>query len=64
MNSVVKLQDVPETLDVHELMAVKGGILDKSPICILASAVTCTVAGAGVIITVPSESTSQSTQAK
>lgn len=30
MNQIVKLQDIPETLDMQELMEVKGGILDKS----------------------------------
>lgn len=59
MDSVVKLQEVPETLDVYELMAVKGGILDKSPICILASAVKCTVKGAGVIVQQPAETSKE-----
>ncbi len=42
--------NLPDTLDVYELMEVKGGALDKSQICVLASAVKCTVAGSGVIM--------------
>lgn len=57
MNQIVKLQDIPETLDMQELMEVKGGILDKSQVCILASAVKCTVEGSGIIVQVPSEPT-------
>ena len=49
----MKLQNVPETLNVSELMEVKGGVGDKSHICVFASAVKCTVAGSGVIIKEP-----------
>jgi hypothetical protein len=47
----MKMLNLPDTLDVYELMEVKGGILDKSQVCVLASAVKCTVAGSGVIVT-------------
>lgn len=50
MKSIVDLNDIPETLDVCELMAVKGGAAKVSPTCIFASAVKCTVAGSGVIV--------------
>lgn len=53
MNQIVKLQDLPETLDMQELMEVKGGLTEKVTICIFASAVKCTVAGAGVVVTTP-----------
>lgn len=46
-----------DKLDVLELMEVKGGILDKTQVCIFASAVKCTVQGSGVIIQQPSPST-------
>lgn len=49
MKSIVDLNDIPETLDVCELMAVKGGA-KVSPVCVFASAVKCTVAGSGVIV--------------
>lgn len=55
MNQIVKIQDLPETLDMQELMEVKGGILDKSQVCILAAAVKCTVEGSGVIVHLPSD---------
>lgn len=47
---IMKLSNVPEALNVSELMEVKGGIGDKSHICVFAAAVKCTVAGSGVII--------------
>lgn len=52
MNTSINL----DTLDVEELMDVKGGIADKDVICVLASAVKCTVEGSGVIIQKPSTS--------
>lgn len=45
--------NLPDTLDVYELMEVKGGTLDKNQICVLASAVKCTVAGSGIIVMSP-----------
>lgn len=53
----MKMLNLPDTLDVYELMEVKGGALDKSQICVLASAVKCTVAGSGVIVVSPTEPT-------
>lgn len=47
------LMEELDKLNILELMEVKGGILDKSQICIAASAVKCTVAGSGVIVNVP-----------
>lgn len=52
MNTSINL----DTLDVEELMDVKGGIADKAVICAFASAVKCTVAGSGVIVQKPSTS--------
>ena len=49
MNTSINL----DTLDVEELMDVKGGIADKAVIC---AAVKCTVAGSGVIVQKPSTS--------
>lgn len=49
----MKMLNLPDTLDVYELMEVKGGVLNKSQICVLASAVKCTAAGSGVIVSPP-----------
>jgi len=49
-----------DKLNVLELMEVKGGILDKTQVCILSAAVKCTVQGSGVIIQQPSPSTQTS----
>ncbi len=48
-----------DSLDVEELMEVKGGITDKAVICAFASAVKCTVAGSGVIVQKPSAATNE-----
>lgn len=50
MKSVVKLQNVPETLDMYELMAIKGGKDKDIVICIGVSAIKCTVKGSGIIV--------------
>jgi len=55
MNAIVKIEDINECLDIQEMMEVKGGALDKSQICVLASAVKCTVAGSGVIVQMPTK---------
>lgn len=49
METIVKIEDINDCLDIQEMMDVKGGALDKTVICILATAVKCEVKGAGVI---------------
>lgn len=63
MKSVVKLDAIPDTLDVKELMEIRGGDGGTTPTCkVIAIAVQCTgeggviictVAGSGVIIKEP-----------
>lgn len=57
MKQIVKLQDIPETLNMQELMEVKGGAADKKIICIFSAAVKadCNAESAGVTIQVPTE---------
>lgn len=50
-----------DKLNVLELMEVKGGIMDKSQICIAASAVKCTAPGSGVIVGPPTPPPTQPT---
>lgn len=49
MKKKVKIEDINDCLDIQEMMDVKGGALDKTVICVLATAVRCEVAGSGVI---------------
>lgn len=49
MKQIVKIHDLPDALDMQELMEVKGGGLGTAIICIFSSAVKCMVAGSGVI---------------
>lgn len=63
MKSLVKLNALPDVLDVRELMEIKGGDGGEAPKCsVVAIAVKCTgeggiiicpVAGSGVIIQYP-----------
>ena len=57
MKQIVKLQDIPETLNIQELMEVKGGADDNKYICIFSAAVKgdCDAQSSGVIIQVPTE---------
>lgn len=57
MKQIVKLQDIPEALNMQELMEVKGGADDNKFTCIFSAAVKpeCNAQGAGVIIQVPTE---------
>ena len=52
---IMDKMNLPDTLEMSELMEVKGGILDESQVCILAAAVKCTVQGSGVIVQVPEQ---------
>lgn len=56
---IMRLQNVPETLNVYELMEVKGGgPLDSvgANICIFTAAVKCKGEGSGIIIQQPKPS--------
>ena len=55
MKQIVKLQDIPETLNMQELMEVKGGASDHNQICVIRAAVKCNAEGSGVVIQVPTE---------
>ena len=47
MKSITTLENIPDSLDIQEMMDVKGGAEINANICLLAAAVKCTVAGAG-----------------
>ena len=47
MKSITTLENIPDSLDIQEMMDVKGGAEVNANICFLAAAVKCTVAGAG-----------------
>lgn len=49
MKQIVKIHDLPDALDMQELMEVKGGGLGTAIVCIFSPAVKCTVEGSGVI---------------
>lgn len=57
MNTIVRIENINDCLDIQEMMDVKGGALDKTVICVLATAVKCEVKGSGVIIENPSTPT-------
>ena len=46
MKSITTLENIPDSLDIQEMMDVKGGAEINANICLLAAAVKCTVAGA------------------
>ena len=51
MKSITTLENIPDSLDIQEMMDVKGGAEINANICLLAAAVKCTVAGAGTCTT-------------
>ena len=58
MKSITTLENIPDSLDIQEMMDVKGGAEINANICLLAAAVkcnvvgsgTCTVAGSGTVV--------------
>lgn len=46
MKSITTLENIPDSLDIQEMMDVKGGAEAKA-ICFFAAAVKCNVAGSG-----------------
>lgn len=46
MKSITTLENIPDSLDIQEMMYVKGGA-EARAICIFAAAVKCTVSGSG-----------------
>ncbi len=62
MKSIIKIQDLPETLDMEELMEVKGGYVEEIAICVFTAAVKCTVPGSGVVVQGPTTSTGSTLQ--
>lgn len=49
MKSIINISDLPNSLELEELMEVKGGLVDNNKICsLIGSAVKCTVAGSGM----------------
>jgi len=49
MKQIIKISDLPNLMDVEELMEVKGGFVDNNKICsLIGSAVKCTVQGSGL----------------
>lgn len=56
MKQIVTLQDIPETLDMQELMEVKGGTSGKKIICIFRSVVTIKCApGVSAVVQEPED---------
>lgn len=49
MKPIINISDLPNSLDLEELMEVKGGVVDNNTICtLIGCAFKCTVAGSGV----------------
>ena len=49
MKSITTLENIPDSLDIQEMMDVKGGA-EARAICFFAAAVKCNVAGSGTVV--------------
>lgn len=49
MKSITTLENIPDSLDIQEMIDVKGGA-EARAICIFSVAVKCNVAGSGTVV--------------
>jgi hypothetical protein len=51
--SIIKISDLPNFMDVEEVMEVKGGaVSDNTEVCLIGSAVKCSATGSGLLCNV------------